>query len=59
MYENRGPVAILWYQSGGSIFKFAEGGNHPLVNRVTEKGLIRQGMKEKYLNKIDKMEDMA
>ena len=46
-------LSILWYQldvSGGFIFKFTRGGNHPpppLVRRVTKKGLVsmvRQGL---------------
>ena len=33
MYGKKRPLAILWYQlnvSGGFIFKFTGGGNHPV-----------------------------
>ena len=48
MYGKRRPLAILWHQlhvSGDVIFKFAGGGNHPLVKCVTKKRLGRTRVK--------------
>ena len=66
VYGKKRPIAILWHHlniSGGSVFHLTGGGgfgNHPLslVNRVTEKSLVRRGLNtEQYLLQINQNPD--
>ena len=53
MYEKRRSLAILWnhldvlYMEAFSSSE--EGGNHPLVKRITKKALVRRGLKSLYI----------